>query len=84
MGVKFDAVLGVLVVLEVINSLNYLGIKTNHLIVVINWTNEEDTRFASTVLASGMFADVLEQDWAYARKDAHDNLFSHEPEHTRL
>ncbi|TIP33472.1 MAG: M20/M25/M40 family metallo-hydrolase, partial [Mesorhizobium sp.] len=39
-GGKYDGVLGVLSGLEVVRSLNDLGIKTKHPIVVTNWTNE--------------------------------------------
>ncbi|MBK0329058.1 Zn-dependent hydrolase [Rhodobacteraceae bacterium F11138] len=69
-GGKYDGVLGVLGGLEIIRSLNDLGIKTKHPIVVTNWTNEEGTRFAPAMLASGVFAGVHTQDWAYAREDA--------------
>lgn len=40
-GGKYDGVLGVLAGLEVIRSMNDLGIKTKHPIVVTNWANEE-------------------------------------------
>ena len=69
-GGKFDGVLGVLGGLEVVRTLNDLGIKTKHPIVVTNWTNEEGTRYAPAMLASGVFAGVHEQDWAYDRVDA--------------
>jgi N-carbamoyl-L-amino-acid hydrolase len=69
-GGKYDGVLGVLGGLEVVRTLNDLGIKTRRPIVVTNWTNEEGTRFAPAMLASGVFAGVLEQDWAYDRVDA--------------
>ncbi len=52
-GGKYDGVLGVLGGLEVVRSLNDLGIKTRHPIVVTNWTNEEGARFAPAMLASG-------------------------------
>ncbi|MDG4879861.1 Zn-dependent hydrolase [Mesorhizobium sp. WSM4884] len=68
-GGKYDGVLGVLSGLEVVRSLNDLGIKTKHPIVVTNWTNEEGARFAPAMLASGVFAGVHSQDYAYARKD---------------
>ena len=45
-GGKYDGVLGVLGGLEIIRTLNDLGIRTKHPIVVTNWTNEEGTRFA--------------------------------------
>jgi beta-ureidopropionase / N-carbamoyl-L-amino-acid hydrolase len=77
-GGKYDGVLGVLGGLEVIRSLNDLGIRTRHPIVVTNWTNEEGTRFAPAMLASGVFAGIHTQDWAYARVDAKGKTFGDE------
>jgi N-carbamoyl-L-amino-acid hydrolase len=68
-GGKYDGVLGVLSALEVVRSLNDLNIKTRHPIVVTNWTNEEGARFAPAMLASGVFAGMHSQDYAYARQD---------------
>jgi beta-ureidopropionase / N-carbamoyl-L-amino-acid hydrolase len=68
-GGKYDGVLGVLAGLEVVRSLNDMGIKTKHPIVVTNWANEEGARFAPAMLASGVFAGVHTQDYAYSRKD---------------
>ncbi len=69
-GGKYDGVLGVLSGLEIIRTLNDLGIRTKHPIVVTNWTNEEGTRFAPAMLASGVFAGVHSEDWAYERTDS--------------
>lgn len=69
-GGKYDGVLGVLGALEAIRTLNDLGIQTKHPIVVVNWTNEEGTRFAPAMLASGVFAGRHTLDWANARTDA--------------
>ncbi len=77
-GGKYDGVLGVLGGLEIIRSLNDLGIRTRHPIVVTNWTNEEGTRFAPAMLASGVFAGVHELDWAYGREDADGKRFGDE------
>jgi beta-ureidopropionase / N-carbamoyl-L-amino-acid hydrolase len=77
-GGKYDGVLGVLAGLEIVRSLNDLDIKTRHPIVVTNWTNEEGTRFAPAMLASGVFAGVHEQDWAYERKDKAGKSFGDE------
>ncbi|MGZ9812140.1 Zn-dependent hydrolase [Pseudoroseicyclus sp. H15] len=79
-GGKYDGVLGVLGGLEIIRTLNDLGIKTKHPIVVTNWTNEEGTRFAPAMLASGVFAGEHELDWAYGRKDAEGKSFGDELE----
>ena len=61
-GGKYDGVLGVLGGLEVIRTLNDLDVTTKHPIVVVNWTNEEGTRFAPAMLASGVFAGKHDQD----------------------
>jgi N-carbamoyl-L-amino-acid hydrolase len=79
-GGKYDGVLGVLGGLEIIRSLNDLGIRTRHPIVVTNWTNEEGTRFAPAMLASGVFAGVIDLDWAYDRRDAKGLRFGDELE----
>lgn len=77
-GGKYDGVLGVLGGLEVIRTLNDLGIRTKHPIVVTNWTNEEGTRFAPAMLSSGVFAGVHDQDWADAREDGSGKRFGDE------
>ncbi|HSG94141.1 MAG TPA: Zn-dependent hydrolase [Afifellaceae bacterium] len=69
-GGRYDGVLGVLGGLEIVRTLNDMKIKTKHPIVVVNWTNEEGTRFAPPMLASGVFAGVHTLDWAYDRVDA--------------
>lgn len=79
-GGKYDGVLGVLGALEVVRSMNDLDIKTRHPIVVVNWSNEEGTRFAPPMLASGVFAGIHTQDWAYDRKDAKGKSFGDELE----
>ncbi len=79
-GGKYDGVLGVLGGLELIRTLNDLNIKTKHPIVVVNWTNEEGTRFAPAMLASGVFAGIHTQEWAYAREDAKGKTFGDELE----
>ncbi|MCB1400531.1 MAG: Zn-dependent hydrolase [Rhodobacteraceae bacterium] len=77
-GGKYDGVLGVLGALECVRTMNDLGIRTKHPIVVTNWTNEEGTRFAPAMLASGVFAGMHTQDWAYARTDAEGKRFGDE------
>ncbi|WIY52137.1 Zn-dependent hydrolase [Devosia sp. YIM 151766] len=79
-GGKYDGVLGVLAGLEVVRSLNDLNIRTRHPIVVTNWTNEEGARFAPAMLASGVFAGVLSQDYAYSRQDREGKSFGEELE----
>ncbi|MEM6304900.1 MAG: Zn-dependent hydrolase [Pseudomonadota bacterium] len=77
-GGKYDGVLGVLGGLEAIRTLNDLGVKTKHPIVLTNWTNEEGTRFAPPMMASGVFAGKHTLDWAYDRVDAQGKRFGDE------
>jgi N-carbamoyl-L-amino-acid hydrolase len=77
-GGKYDGVLGVLGALEVVRTLNDMGVRTRRPIVVTNWTNEEGTRFAPAMLASGVFAGMHTQDYAYARRDAEGKAFGDE------
>jgi len=77
-GGKYDGVLGVLAGLEVVRSLNDLGIRTRHPVAIANWTNEEGARFAPAMLASGVFAGALTLDYAYERKDPEGKTFGDE------
>ena len=69
-GGKFDGILGVLGGLEVLRALQDHGIKTKHPIELINWTNEEGSRFAPAMLSSGVYAGVFTEAFAYGRVDA--------------
>ncbi|MBN9433924.1 MAG: Zn-dependent hydrolase [Bosea sp.] len=77
-GGKFDGVLGVLGALELVRTLNDLGVRTKHPIVVTNWANEEGARFAPAMLASGVFAGQMTLDYAYGRKDPEGKTYGEE------
>ena len=77
-GGKYDGVLGVLGGLEIIRTLNDLDIKTKHPIEIVNWTNEEGTRFAPPMLSSGVFASMHTEEWAYNREDSDGKKFGDE------
>jgi N-carbamoyl-L-amino-acid hydrolase len=68
-GGKFDGVLGVLGALEALRSMVDLGYETNAPVMIVNWTNEEGSRFAPAMLCSGVYAGVFTQDYAYSRAD---------------
>ena len=68
-GGKFDGIYGVLGGLEVIRTLNDHGIETDHPIEVVIWTNEEGSRFAPAMVASGVFAGVFTLDYGLSRAD---------------
>jgi beta-ureidopropionase / N-carbamoyl-L-amino-acid hydrolase len=77
-GGRYDGVLGVLGALEVVRSMNDLGLKTRRPIVVTNWTNEEGARFAPAMLASGVFAGIHTEDYAKSRRDMDGKQFGEE------
>lgn len=79
-GGKFDGILGVLAGLEVLRTLNDAGYETNAPLEVINWTNEEGSRFAPAMLASGVFAGVFTKEFAYSREDREGMTFGEELE----
>ena len=79
-GGKYDGILGVLAGLEIVRTLNETGVKTKRPIVVVNFTNEEGTRFPPAMVASGVFAGVHTLDWAYERQDASGKTFGQELE----
>ena len=58
-GGKFDGIYGVLAGLEVIRTLNDLGYETDAPIEVSAWTNEEGSRFAPAMVASGVFGGIF-------------------------
>src|SRR6185312_10260689 len=51
------------------------GYETFAPVEVINWTNEEGSRFAPAMIASGVFAGVFTRDWAAARSDREGESF---------
>ena len=68
-GGKFDGVLGVLGPLEVMRTLVDMGYETNAPLMIVNWTNEEGSRFAPAMLCSGVYAGVFTPDYAWSRED---------------
>ena len=74
-GGKFDGALGVLAALEALRALVRAGYETFAPIEVVNWTNEEGSRFTPAMIASGVFAGVFARDWACARADRSGETF---------
>lgn len=68
-GGRFDGIYGVLGGLEVIRSLNDRGIRTKRAIETVIWTNEEGSRFAPAMVASGVFAGVFTEEYGLSRAD---------------
>ncbi len=79
-GGRFDGILGVMGSLEVLQTIDENNIETMRPLVIVNWTNEEGSRFAPAMVGSGVWAGALERDWVYSRIDRNGYLFVDELE----
>jgi beta-ureidopropionase / N-carbamoyl-L-amino-acid hydrolase len=77
-GGRFDGILGVLAGLEVVRTLQDYDYRTRAPLEVIDWTNEEGSRFPPAMLCSGVFAGVFPPDYAYSREDRNGKRFDAE------
>ncbi|GLK64845.1 hydantoinase/carbamoylase family amidase [Paracoccus kondratievae] len=68
-GGKFDGVLGVLAGLEVLRTLDAAGYQTEAPLMLVNWTNEEGSRFSPAMLGSGIWAGVYSREYGDGRTD---------------
>ncbi len=68
-GGKFDGALGVMAGLEVMRTIQDLELKTRHPIEMVNWTNEEGSRFVPVMMGSGVFCGAFTLGHAYAASD---------------
>jgi N-carbamoyl-L-amino-acid hydrolase len=69
-GGKFDGCFGVLAGVEVLRTLNDLGVQTEAPLEVVVWTNEEGSRFAPCMMGSGVFAEKFTLAETLAKRDA--------------
>ena len=60
-GGKFDGALGVMAGLEVMRTLNDLDITTEAPLELVNWTDEEGSRFGKSLMGSGVWAGIYDQ-----------------------
>jgi N-carbamoyl-L-amino-acid hydrolase len=79
-GGRFDGVYGVLAGLEVIRTLNDHGTQTERPVEVSVWTNEEGSRFAPSMVASGVYAGVFTLDYGLSRTDSEGKTIGQELE----
>lgn len=68
-GGKFDGAYGVLGALEVIRTLNDVGVVTRRPIELVNWTNEEGIRFEPAMISSGVVAGRFTREYMMSRTD---------------
>jgi len=77
-GGRFDGILGVMGALEVLRTLHENKVQTERPMVVVDWTNEEGSRFYPAMMASGVWAEAIQRDWAYDRRDITGKRFEDE------
>ena len=80
LGGRFDGILGVTGALEVLRTLQENGVETRRSVTIVNWTDEEGTRFSPAMLGSGVWAGQFDRDWAYSRMDVQGKKFGEELE----
>lgn len=68
-GGKFDGNYGVLAGLEVVRTLNEVGLETEHPIEICVWTNEEGSRFTPVMMGSGVWSGVFSADYVLRQTD---------------
>ena len=68
-GGKFDGVLGVLAGLAVLRAVHAAGFVPDRPLMVVNWTNEEGSRFQPGMAASGVHSGHFNRDWVYNGRD---------------
>ena len=77
-GGKFDGIYGVLAALEAVRTMSDNNITTEAPVEVVVWTNEEGSRFAPAMIASGVYAGLFDKDYAWARSDSTGNTLGDE------
>ena len=68
-GGRFDGVFGVLAGLEVLRALDEAGVKTRVPLELVNWTNEEGSRFRPAMMGSRVHAGDMPLEDALAITD---------------
>lgn len=80
LGGRFDGIAGVLAGLEILRTLEEHGYMTEAPLEIVDWTNEEGSRFAPAMLASGAFSGVYTLDFIYNTRDREGRSFREELE----
>lgn len=68
-GGIYDGALGVIAALEFVRTLNDHDHETIHPVEIVNWTNEEGSRFQPAMMASGVWAGAYAVEEIYDRTD---------------
>jgi N-carbamoyl-L-amino-acid hydrolase len=77
-GGRFDGILGVMGALEALRTIHENRLETLRPVMIVNWTNEEGTRFSPAMMGSGAWAGKWGRDLAYGRTDIQGKKFGEE------
>jgi len=77
-GGRFDGIYGVLAGLEVLRTLHESDVTTEAPVEVVVWTNEEGSRFAPAMIASGVYAGLFDKEYAWGRSDSNGKTIGEE------
>lgn len=77
-GGIYDGPLGVISALELVRTLEDKGIGTRHPIEIVNWTNEEGSRFQPAMQGSGVWAGTHDIEREYEKTDSEGNVLNEE------
>lgn len=77
-GGKYDGILGVLGGLEVMRALNDHKVETDRPLLLIDWTNEEGSRFVPSMMASGIYTGLFKYEDMLKAKDANGKVLGDE------
>lgn len=77
-GGIYDGPLGVVSALEFVRLLDDHSIETIHPVEIVNWTNEEGSRFQPAMMSSGVWAGKIPLEEAYETRDHNGDRFRDE------
>jgi N-carbamoyl-L-amino-acid hydrolase len=79
-GGRYDGQLGVLTALETLRTFEDEGVETARPVELVNWTNEEGSRFEQAMLGSGVAAGAVDADHARSLADSEGRTLGEELE----
>lgn len=77
-GGRFDGILGIMGTLEALRTIHENRLETLRPLMIVDWTNEEGTRFSPAMMGSGAWTGKWDRGSAYGRADVQGIKFGEE------
>lgn len=74
-GGRFDGAYGVIAGLEVLRAIRKSGLRMKHKLMLVDFNNEEGSRWFPPLLGSGLTTGVLDKSYVYSLRDKHGTTF---------